>query len=128
MNELKVFENPAFGQVRTVTINDEPWFVGKDVAVALGYKESAKAVREHVDADDRGVSEMDTPGGKQKITIINESGLYSLILCDTVESVMNTVRNLCKSYERNGFRNGVRFGAAMAHVVERWSYAARKAD
>ena len=80
MNELKVFENPTFGQVRTVEIDGEPWFVGKDVAEALGYKEAAKAVRERVDAEDKGVSKMDTPGGKQEVTIINESGLYSLIL------------------------------------------------
>lgn len=80
MNELKVFENPTFGQVRTVEIDGEPWFVGKDVAEALGYKEAAKAVRGRVDAEDKGVSKMDTPGGKQEVTIINESGLYSLIL------------------------------------------------
>ena len=80
MNQLKVFENPAFGQVRTTVINDEPWFVGKDVALALGYKEPSKAAREKVDPEDRGVSEMDTPSGKQDMTIINESGLYSLVL------------------------------------------------
>ena len=80
MNELMIFENPTFGQVRTVEIDGEPWFVGKDVAEALGYKEAAKAVRERVDAEDKGVSKMDTPGGKQEVTIINESGLYSLIL------------------------------------------------
>lgn len=79
-SELKVFENQTFGQVRTVEIDGEPWFVGKDVAEALGYKEAAKAVRERVDAEDKGVSKMDTPGGKQEVTIINESGLYSLIL------------------------------------------------
>lgn len=79
-SELKVFESPTFGQVRTVELDNEPWFVGKDVAEALGYKEAAKAVRERVDAEDKGVSKMDTPGGKQEVTIINESGLYSLIL------------------------------------------------
>ena len=80
MSKMMIFENPAFGQVRTTEINGEPWFVGKDVAEALGYRETAKAVREHVDIEDKGVSEMDTPGGIQKTTIINESGLYSLIL------------------------------------------------
>ena len=80
MNELKVFENPTFGQVRTVEIDNEPWFVGKDVAEALGYSDTAKAIRVHVDPEDKGVDEMATPGGKQNITIINESGLYSLIL------------------------------------------------
>lgn len=80
MNELQIFNHPDFGQVRTVTINDEPWFVGKDVAQVLGYKEPAKAIREKVDIEDKGVSKMDTPGGIQDITIINESGLYSLIM------------------------------------------------
>ena len=80
MNKLTTFNNPDFGNIRGTVINNEPWFVGKDVATALGYKETAKAVREHVDEEDRGVSVLDTPGGKQKIVTINESGLYSLIL------------------------------------------------
>ena len=80
MNNIQIFNNPEFGKVRTIAKNNEPWFVGKDVADALGYKETAKAIRERVDDDDKGVSILDTPGGKQKMTIINESGLYSLIL------------------------------------------------
>lgn len=80
MNTLQVFENPEFGSIRTVEIDGEPWLVGKDVAVALGYKEPTKAVRERVDREDRGVSKIDTPSGTQDMTIINESGLYSLIL------------------------------------------------
>lgn len=86
MNEIQVFNNPAFGEIRTVTIQDEPWFVGKDVAQVLGYKEPTKAVRERVDADDKGVSKLDTPGGTQEMTIINESGLYSLILSSKLPS------------------------------------------
>lgn len=86
MNDIQIHKNPTFGEIRTVTVNDEPWFVGKDVAQVLGYKETAKAVREHVDADDRGVSKMDTPGGTQEMTIINESGLYSLILSSKLPS------------------------------------------
>lgn len=80
MNELQIFNHPDFGEVRTVTINDEPWFVGKDVAQVLGYKNPQEAIRTHVDPDDKGVSEILTPGGKQPLPIINESGLYSLIL------------------------------------------------
>lgn len=82
-NKIKVFENAEFGPVRATIINDEPWFVGKDVAEALGYgkgKSLANAVAKHVDAEDKGVTEMMTPGGKQKTTIVNESGLYSLVL------------------------------------------------
>ena len=80
MNELKVFNNPEFGEIRTVDIDNEPWFVGKDVAAALGYVEPTKAAREKVDPEDRGVSEIDTPSGTQQMTIINESGLYALVL------------------------------------------------
>ena len=79
-NKLEIFRNEEFGTVRTLTIDEKPYFVGKDVAEILGYVETAKAIREHVDEDDKGVSVLDTPGGKQKMTIINESGLYSLIL------------------------------------------------
>lgn len=80
MNELKIFENPEFGEIRTVEIDGEPWLVGKDVAQALGYKNPQEAVRTHVDDEDKGVSEILTPGGKQNVPIINESGLYSLVL------------------------------------------------
>lgn len=83
MNELKIFENEAFGQIRALELNGEPWFVGKDVAAALGYgtgKAPVNAVANHVDLEDKGVTELMTPGGTQKMTIINESGLYSLVL------------------------------------------------
>lgn len=80
MTDLQIFSNPGFGQVRTVKIDGTPWLAGKDVALALGYKEPTKAVRDKVDPEDRGVSKMDTPSGEQEMLIINESGLYSLIL------------------------------------------------
>ena len=78
--EIQIFKNEEFGQVRTMLINNEPWFIGKDVAEMLGYSNPQKAIRVHVDEEDKGVNEMDTPGGKQNLTVINESGLYSLIL------------------------------------------------
>lgn len=80
---LQIFDNPEFGEVRAVSVNGNPWFVGKDVAEALGYgagKSLANAVSKHVDEEDKGVTEMMTPGGVQKVILINESGLYSLIL------------------------------------------------
>ena len=80
MNALQIFENPEFGKIRTVEVEGEPWLVGKDVAQALGYKNPQEAIRNHVDAEDKGVSEILTPGGIQKVPIINESGLYSLVL------------------------------------------------
>ena len=80
MNQMEIFKNPEFGAIRAVEIDGEPWLVGKDVALALGYKNPQEAIRNHVDAEDKGVSEILTPGGIQKLPIINESGLYSLVL------------------------------------------------
>lgn len=80
MNDLQLFNNPEFGAVRAVEVDGEPWFVGKDVAQALGYSNPRKALADHVDAEDKGVTKCDTPGGEQDITTINESGLYSLVL------------------------------------------------
>ena len=86
MNELQIFNSEEFGDIRTVTIENEPWFVGKDVATALGYSNPQKAVRDHISAQDRGVNEMDTPSGRQNLGIINESGLYALIFGSKLES------------------------------------------
>lgn len=100
MNELKIFENPAFGQIRTVEREGEPWFVGKDVAEALGYSNTKDALTAHVDEEDKSIlqrseiatienhipksalpmnfTSADVPN--RGLTIINESGLYSLVL------------------------------------------------
>lgn len=80
MNNLQIFNSPDFGQIRTIQQNGEAWFVGKDVAQALGYSQTAKAVREHVKDNHKGMSVLDTPGGKQETTIIDEAGLYSLVM------------------------------------------------
>ncbi|MDY4490663.1 MAG: phage antirepressor [Candidatus Faecousia sp.] len=80
MNQMEIFKNPEFGAIRAVEIDGEPWLVGKDVALALGYKNPQEAIRNHVDTEDKGVSEILTPGGMQKLPVINESGLYSLVL------------------------------------------------
>lgn len=84
MNELKIFENPAFGQVRTVEREGEPWFVGKDVAQALGYANPSKAILDHVDDEDKAFQMLEVAdsqnGNLVKTAIINESGLYSLVL------------------------------------------------
>ena len=87
MNELKIFENEEFGKIRTVSIDSEPWFVGKDIAEALGYVKARNAIATHVEEDDK----KDAPiqgdlGGIQSMTVINESGLYSLILGSKLES------------------------------------------
>ena len=84
MNEIKIFDNPEFGKVRTMEINGEPYFVGKDVAEILGYNNTKDAIATHVDADDRAVIQrsenttLEIPN--RGLTVINESGLYSLIL------------------------------------------------
>lgn len=78
-NELQLFQNPDFGGVRGLTIDGEPWLVGKDVALVLGYSNPRDALSRHVDEEDKGVVKHDTLGGAQDMTIINESGLYSLI-------------------------------------------------
>lgn len=80
MNELMIFNNPEFGDIRAVEVDGEPWFVGRDVAQALGYSNPRKALIDHVDEEDKGVTKCDTLGGAQEVTIINESGLYSLVL------------------------------------------------
>ena len=80
MNDLTVFQNPDFGAVRSLTMDGEPWFVGKDVASALGYRDSVNALKAHVDVEDKRGWQITTPKGQQQATIINESGLYSLIL------------------------------------------------
>ena len=86
MNNIKIFINPEFGQVRTVMIDGEPWLVGKDVAGALDYNEPHKAVAKHVFEEDRTKHPTLTDGGIQEMWIINESGLYSLILRSKLES------------------------------------------
>ena len=80
-NELQIFENAEFGKVRTLVKGGEPYFVGKDVAEILGYKDTVNALKAHVDEEDKTGWQITTPSrGTQTATIINESGLYSLIL------------------------------------------------
>lgn len=89
MEYIQIFNSKEFGDVRALELNGAPWFVGKDVAEALGYgagKSLANAVSKHVDEEDKGVTEMMTPGGVQKVIIINESGLYSLVLSSKLPS------------------------------------------
>lgn len=107
MNELAIFNNPEFGELRTVDIGGEPWMVGKDVAQALGYKEPTKAAREKVDPEDRGVSKIDTPSGTQEMTIINESGLYSLVLSSKLPTAKKFKRWVTSEVLPSIRKNGV---------------------
>ena len=92
-NKLAVFSNPDFGEVRTLEINGEPWFVGRDVATALGYAVPQKALREHVDEDDvLKWNITDSLGREQETSIISESGLYSLIMSSKMEKAKDFKR------------------------------------
>ena len=82
----QIFKNAEFGQIRTCLVNGETYFVGKDVTSALGYKNASKAMADHVDDEDKGVTKRYTLGGNQEMTVINESGLYALILSSKLES------------------------------------------
>lgn len=87
MNELQIFNNEEFGNIRTVTIDNEPWFVGKDVATSLGYERATKAIQDHVDSEDKDeILIQDSIGRMQKTPIISESGLYALIFGSKLES------------------------------------------
>lgn len=80
MTDLQIFNSPEFEAIRTIEKDGEPWFVGKDVATALGYSDSFGSLKKHVDEEDKLVCQIDSAGQKRDITIINESGLYSLVL------------------------------------------------
>lgn len=80
MDELQIYNNPDFGEIRSMLIDDIPYFVGKDIAQALGYSNTADAIQKHVDAEDKLESQIAISGQNRKVIVINESGLYSLIL------------------------------------------------
>ena len=89
MNDLTIFNSNEFGEIRTVTIDGEPWFVGKDIAVALGYERATKAIQDHVEKEDKDVVPIqDSIGRMQNTPLINESGLYALIFGSKLESAL----------------------------------------
>lgn len=86
MNDLTVFNNERFGKIRTVVLDGVIWFVGKDIAEALGYSNPSEALADYVEEKDKGGTKCYTPGGAQEMTIINESGVYSLVFASTTNS------------------------------------------
>lgn len=86
MNELQIFNSEEFGEIRTVIIDNEIYFVGKDIAKALGFSNPRDAISTHVFDEDKGVETVDTLGGKQNMTVVNESGLYALVFGSRLES------------------------------------------
>lgn len=106
MNELQVFENKEFGKIRTVEINNEPYFVGKDVAEVLGYTNTPKAIRDHIDGEDKLTERIVLSGQNREVIFINESGLYSLILSSKLPSAKRFKRwvtsDVLPTIRRNG--------------------------
>ena len=132
--EVTVFKNPVhpeFGNLRTIEIDGEPWFVGKDVAAALGYTKERNALDKHVDKDDalkRGVT--DSMGRTQQMTIINESGLYSLILSSKLPSAKEfkhwVTSEVLPSIRKNGAYIRNQENMTPAEIVARGLIAAQK--
>lgn len=104
--ETKEFTTPLGLKVRVVMIDGNPWFVGKDVAECLGYSNARDAFSNHVFDEDKGVAKCDTLGGKQNMTIINESGLYSLVLSSKLETAKDfkhwVTREVLPSIRKHG--------------------------
>ena len=97
MNELQIFNSPEFGQVRTIVKDNEVWFVGRDIAEALGYSDTNKAVAMHVDDEDKQLNDKTSSSfGQRGATIINESGLYSLVLSSKLSSAKKFKRWITK--------------------------------
>ena len=133
-SEVTVFKNlvhPEFGELRTVEIDGEPWFVGKDVAAALGYTNSRDAIATHVFADDKGgVESIDTLGGRQKMTIINESGLYALVFGSRLKIAKEfkhwVTSEVLPSIRKNGAYIRNQENMTPAEIVARGLIAAQK--
>ena len=117
--EIKIFENPQFGAIRTMEKDGEPWFVGKDVAEVLGYSDTNQAIRKHVDEEDRLTRSFNGSGQNRGMTIINESGLYSLILSSKLPSAKQFKRwvtsEVLPSIRKSG---GYNADATMQSVVQ----------
>ncbi len=108
MNELKTFQNPEFGEIRIVEVNNEPWFVGKDVAMILGYERPTKAVLDHVDNEDKDEFPIqDTIGRMQNTPVINEPGLYSLVLSSKLPTAKKFKRWVTSEVLPSIRKNGV---------------------
>ncbi|WP_295081691.1 phage antirepressor KilAC domain-containing protein [Ruminococcus sp.] len=108
MNEITIFENPEFGSVRTITIDGEPWLVGKDVALILKYTNPQKALRDHVDDEDKTVNESFTVNGTMA-TLINESGFYSLVLSSKLPAAKRFKRWITSEVLPSIRKNGAYF-------------------
>ena len=130
-NGMKIFKHPQFGNLTVIQKEDnELWFIGKEVAEKLGYKNVRDAIYKHVDNDDKGVANRDTLGGTQKMTIINESGLYSLILSSKLPSAKEfkhwVTSEVLPSIRKNGAYIRNQENMTPAEIVARGLIAAQK--
>lgn len=105
MGQLQIFNNPEFGDIRTITKDNEPWFVASDIAKALGYRMASDMTR-RIDEEDKGYTKMRTQGGEQEMSIINESGLYAGVFCSSLDSAKRFKRwvtsEVLPSIRKNG--------------------------
>ena len=106
-NEVKIFENEEFGSVRTMTIDGEPWMLGKDIADILGYTNTAKAIRDHIDEEDKLTERIVLSGQTRSVVFINESGLYSLVLLSKLPSAKKFRRWVTSEVLPSIRKNGV---------------------
>lgn len=106
MNNLQIFKSEEFGEIRTIEIDNEPWFVGKDIAAALGYAAERNAIASHVDDEDKLTHRISAPGQSRDMTIINESGLYSLVLSSGLPNAKKFKRWITKEVIPSIRKNG----------------------
>ncbi|WP_019680629.1 phage antirepressor [Ruminococcus flavefaciens] len=133
MNDITIFENPEFGSVRTITIDGVPWFVGKDVAQILGYRDTSDALKKHVDEDDKLSRRFADSGQNRVMYIINESGLYSLVLSSKLPEAKRFKRWVTSEVLPSIRKNGVyvaeeKLRASNALLEDKISLLAPKAE
>ena len=128
MSELQIFENPEFGTIRSVEVDREPWLVGKDVAAALGYGDTDQALRKHVDSEDKLTRQFDGSGQSREMYIINESGLYSLILSSKLPGAKKFKRWVTGEVLPSIRKSGGYLAPAAAKALEDMSAAVQLLD
>ena len=107
MNDLQIFNNPEFGTLRTIEIDDEVWFVGRDIAIALGYAKPQNAIARHVDVEDTRLEGTLSKGGMQQTTLINESGMYALTFGSELKSAKEFKRWVTKEILPSIYKTGI---------------------
>lgn len=128
MTDLKIFESPEFGTVRTVTINGEPWLVGKDVAEALGYSEPHKAISYYVDGKDKTIAKVSTSDGDHAAIAINETGVYNLALNSPLNNAKDVTERLVSYFKKSACKCSTGSSTEAAFFALSKAYAMSKKD